>query len=183
MAQVSVDETTEKSPKKQLEKIVSVALEDDTTGDGSQSQDGTAVADDIIIEAVRLLLREFGVRKSGAAIRDSVEIPHEQIGPKEAVNALSNLGFKASFGSLKITSLAEEFFPLIAFNNNGEAFLAVTPPSENTILLLEPTSQKKFEVSLNEFKDKYSDFFIIAKQLNDREKEAQSGHWFSALKK
>ena len=110
MAQVSVDETTEKSPKKQLEKIVSGALEDDTTGDGSQSQDGTAVADDIIIQAVRLLLREFGVRKSGAAIRDSVEIPHEQIGPKEAVNALSNLGFKASFGSLKITSLAEEFF-------------------------------------------------------------------------
>ena len=49
MAQVSVDETTEKSPKKQLEKIVSGALEDDTTGDGSQSQDGTAVADDIII--------------------------------------------------------------------------------------------------------------------------------------
>ena len=184
MAQVSVDETTEKSPKKQLEKIVSGALEDDTTGDGSQSQDGTAVADDIIIQAVRLLLREFGVRKSGAAIRDSVEIPHEQIGPKEAVNALSNLGFKASFGSLKITSLAEEFFPLIAFNSNGEAFLAVTPPSENTILLLEPTSQKKFEVSLNEFKDKYSDFFIIAKQLNDREKEAQSGHWFfSAFRK
>ena len=68
-----------------------------------------------IISATILLLREYGVRKSGAAVRDAVEISHQYVGPKEAVSSLSNLGFKSSFGRLNISNLAEEFFPLIAF--------------------------------------------------------------------
>ena len=61
-----------------------------------------ALVEKSLIEATRLLLREFGIRKSGAAIRDAVEIPHSEVGPREAVSALTNFGFKASFGSMKI---------------------------------------------------------------------------------
>ena len=68
-----------------------------------------------LISATMLLLREYGIRKSGAAVRDAVDISHEYVGPKEAVSALSSLGFKASFGRLNIKNLSEEFFPLIAF--------------------------------------------------------------------
>ena len=62
-----------------------------------------------IIEAVRLLLRNF-VQKSGAAIRDAVDFPHSNFGPKEAVNAIIGMGFKASFGSLKFKSFQMVFF-------------------------------------------------------------------------
>jgi hypothetical protein len=68
-----------------------------------------------LISATILLLREYGIRKSGAAVRNAVDISHQYIGPKEAVSSLSSLGFKASFGRLNIANLPEEFFPLIAF--------------------------------------------------------------------
>ena len=39
-------------------------------------------------------------------------------------------------------------------------------------------------MDLSEFKKNYSSFFIIVKQLNDREKDERSGHWFfSAFRK
>ena len=59
-----------------------------------------------LLSAVRTLLKEHGVRKSGAAIRDAVEIPHEKFAPQQAVSALSTLGFKSSFGSFKIKNLS-----------------------------------------------------------------------------
>jgi hypothetical protein len=74
-----------------------------------------------LISATILLLREYGIRKSGAAVRDAVDISHQYVGPKEAVSSLSSLGFKASFGQLNIANLSEEFFPLIAFKKDGEA--------------------------------------------------------------
>ena len=52
----------------------------------------------LLIGAVRLLLREYGVRKSAAAVRDAVDHPHDNFKPQNAVSALSNLGFKSSFG-------------------------------------------------------------------------------------
>ena len=63
-----------------------------------------------LIDATMLLLREYGIRKSGAAIRDAVDISLQYVGPKEAVSAFSRLGFKASFGRLNIKDLSEEFF-------------------------------------------------------------------------
>ena len=112
MTQASAKETSSESSKKKLAKI-----SPETIVAVSESEEfshaGELASERVIIEAARLLLREYGIRKSGAAIRDAIEIPHTKIGPKEAVNALSNLGFKASFGSLNINTLTEEFFPLI----------------------------------------------------------------------
>ena len=42
-----------------------------------------------LILAVRVLLREHGVRKSAAAIRDAVEMPHDVFAPRQAVSAMS----------------------------------------------------------------------------------------------
>ena len=96
-----------------------------------------------IIGATIFILREYGIRKSGAAVRDAVDISHQYVGPKEAVSALSSLGFKASFGRLNIKDLSEEFFPLIAFKNNGEAFVVLNGPVDDEISLIDPASRKK----------------------------------------
>ena len=108
------------SPKNQLGTISKVAKDEEKQTPG---QDKNIDGDRDLIQATRLLLRDFGIRKSGAAIRDAVELPHEQVGPKEIVTALSAFGFKASFGSVKLKNLSEEFFPLIAFKINGGACL------------------------------------------------------------
>jgi ATP-binding cassette subfamily C protein LapB len=137
-----------------------------------------------LISATILLLREYGIRKSGAAVRDAVDISHEYVGPKEAVSSLSSLGFKASFGQLNISNLSEEFFPLIALKQAGEAVVVSSGPVDGKISIINPTSRKKEELSTAEFKSDFSQYAIIAKELNKREKEERSGHWFfSAFRK
>ena len=131
-----------------------------------------------LIASTTLLLRNYGIRKSGAAVRDAVDISHQYVGPKEAVSALSSLGFKASFGRLNIANLSEEFFPLITFKKSGEAIVVLTAPVDGRISITNPTNRKKEEISTADYKAEYSQYAIIAKELNDREKEERSGHWF-----
>ena len=97
---------------------------------------------------------------------------------------MSNLGFKASFGSIKIDAVIDDFFPLIAFDKGGRALLVKSCPEDEKITLLEPISKKNKIVAISDFTKNYSNFFVIVKQLNDREREERSGHWFfSAFRK
>ena len=137
-----------------------------------------------ILEATRLLLREFGIRKSGAAIRDAIEVPFTEIGPREAVSALSSLGFKSSFGSIKLKKLPTEFFPLIAFEKSGEARIVNFASESEKLTITDPLDGKAREISSAEFVKTLSSYVIIVKELNSREKEQLSGHWFfSAFRK
>jgi ATP-binding cassette subfamily C protein LapB len=137
-----------------------------------------------LISAITLLLREYGIRKSGAAVRDAIDITHQYVGPKEVVSSLSNLGFKASFGVLNIVNLTDEFFPLIAFKKNGEALVILTAPVDGKIFITNPVSRKIEEISSQDYKLEFSQYTIIAKELNEREKQERSGHWFfSAFRK
>lgn len=131
-----------------------------------------------LIEAIRLLLREFGIRKSGAAIRDAVEISGNFIGPKQAVSTLSNFGFKASFGSLKIKALSDDFFPMIAFSKKGEAYLLNKASEDEQVVVTHPLTREKTSVDLTTLESDFSGYSIIVKELNSREKEERAGHWF-----
>ncbi|MAI17229.1 MAG: type I secretion system permease/ATPase [Marinovum sp.] len=152
----------------------------------SESVDSVYVekVEESIIQATRLLLREYGVRKSGAAIRDAIDTPHQHVGPKESVSALSVLGFKASFGLLNIKKLSEDFFPLIGFKKNGEAVLIHSPPIDGIISVTNADDRVKQEIKFDEYTKNYSKYAVIVKQLTDREKADRSGHWFfSAFRK
>ena len=153
-----------------------------TTANNTQTTDvdnpEPEVIENSIILATRALMREFGIRKSGASIRDAVENSHDKIGPEEAVGALSNLGFKASFGSLKIEKLSDDFFPLIAFKKTGEAVLIASPILDKKISITDPMGGATSQITTSNFKDTFSQYFIIVKELNEREKKERSGHWF-----
>lgn len=137
-----------------------------------------------VIEATRLLLREYGVRKSGAAIRQAIDVRHSFVGPKEAVSAISNLGFKAAFGNIKLKKLIDDFFPLIAFDKKGAALYIKTRPENGKISVTNPTTKKQEEIEVVEFEKNFSGFAIVAKELNEREREERTGHWFfSAFRK
>ena len=138
-----------------------------------------------LLMAVRAMLREHGVRKSAAAINDAVEMPHEVFGPKQAVSALSALGFKASFGRLSVSNIRSEFFPAIAFMKNGEAVVLKEAANEDELQLVYPGDRNRSAImSLKEFKTEFAGYMILAQELNRREKEERSGHWFfSAFRK
>ena len=138
-----------------------------------------------LLDATRALVRDYGIRKSAAAVRDAVEMPHDHFTPAEAINALTNLGFKASFGSTPLKKLSDDFFPLIAFDNDGQAVLVRSTDQGDTLEINDPSKKHSTKViEKSEFKTNYSNFVIIAKELNQREKDEQSGHWFfSAFRK
>lgn len=141
-----------------------------------QSEDSEA--EKSLIFAARSFLRSHGIRKSAAAIRDAIEIPHKNVGAREVVSALSRLGFKASFGNLKIRNLDNAFFPLIAFKKNGEAILVHSYQDDSKISISQALTDKIEEVEASDFMLDFSGYVIIAKELNKREKEERSGHWF-----
>ena len=83
-----------KEEKKVLAKIEPVKIETanpnvDLLDNAEASVDNSIELEKSIISATILLLREYGIRKSGAAVRDAVDISHQYIGPKEAVSSLS----------------------------------------------------------------------------------------------
>ena len=173
-----VESKNETSSEMKIEPL-KLDLSGDSDNVGKSSED-----EKTLIEATRWLLREHGIRKSGAAIRDAVEMPHKKIGPREAVSAISNLGFKSSFGSIKLSKLTDEFFPLIAFTKDAQARIITAVPEDKKVHLLNPVTKEEIAITLKEFLSDYSSYVIIAKELNQREKEARSGHWFfSAFKK
>jgi len=159
------------------------SVNEEVTGDEAAAQ--LQYSEQALISAVRLLLRHHGVRKSAAAIRDAVEMPHEVFGPPQAVSALSALGFKSSFGSLKLSKLTEDFFPLIAFKKDGSSLLVYGPAEDGIISVSESEGKgKPTPMEAADFEKEFSGYVILAKELNRREKEERSGHWFfSAFRK
>jgi len=159
------------------------SVNEEVTGDEAAAQ--LQYSEQALISAVRLLLRHHGVRKSAAALRDAVEMPHETFGPPQAVSALSALGFKSSFGSLKLSKLTEDFFPLIAFKKDGSSLLVYGPAEDGIISVSESEGKgKPTPMEAADFEKEFSGYVILAKELNRREKEERSGHWFfSAFRK
>ena len=138
-----------------------------------------------LLYCTRLFLREYGYRKSGAAIRDAVELPHQNFEPQQAVSALSALGFKASFGHMKLEKIKEEFLPAIGLLNDGTSVLIKEKLANGDFVIKSAeTKNKKSQSDISKFRERYSGYLILAKELNSAEKEERGGHWFfSSFKK
>ena len=138
-----------------------------------------------LISSVRNLLREYGIRKSKAAIRDAVEISQDKFGPKAAVSSITSLGFKSSFGNMGVKNFSKDILPLIAFQKNGDALLVKSANEDNSVNVLLPEKSKEIKkISIADFEKDFSGYVIIAKELSSTEKEYRTGHWFfSAFRK
>ena len=139
-----------------------------------------------LMAATRTFMRLHGIRKSIASVREAVEKPHNDFTPSEAVDALSNLGFKSSFGRLMLKQMSPDLFPLIGLLNNGEAIVLQAFSEDGKKVQATESSGKGKAVflDLDEFHQKFSGYVILAKELNKREKAERGGHWFfSAFRK
>ena len=166
----------------ELAQIIETKVGSDSESDFEQSPESKQSS---LIAATRSFLRQHGIRKSIASIRDAVETPNENFTPTDAVSALANLGFKSSFGTLKFKQLAPDLFPLIALKKNGLAILLETPIEDGKLKVTDPSTKGKANyLDSSEFRKEFSGYVILAKELNTREKAERSGHWFfSAFRK
>ena len=144
--QKNTDSPDEKIQQETIGKIKPVQLK---STDKEQSNDTdiaekfsqqTAENEKSILAATRLLLREYGIRKSAAAVRDAVEMPQENFKPQDAVSALSSLGFKSSFGNINLRKITKDFLPLIAFINDGSA-VVIKDLGENDEISVQKTQK------------------------------------------
>ena len=85
---------------KELSKIdvAQIVAEEASLETTNSPEAAVAINEDSLMIAARSFLRQHGVRKSVAAVRDAVEGPHDSFTAKEAVSALSNLGFNPEVG-------------------------------------------------------------------------------------
>ena len=188
MAESATDELTTENKNQKPDKIGTIETEKTPAKKSSndQSANENVLAGEIsLLSAVRTFLKLHGIRKSGAAIRDAVEMPHEKFLPKQAVSSLSSLGFKSSFGNISVGKITKEMFPIIAFLNNNSVVVLKEMPSKTLITVIENDKGKDSRtIGLDEFKKLFTGYVILAKELNEQEKEVRSGHWFfSAFKK
>lgn len=184
------EETVNTEQNQPLGKIEAIKVEASEANESSKIEDAEVLSSQAgidnnaereasLIEATVILLREFGIRKSRAAVRDAVETPHEIFAPSQSVSALSMLGFKASFGNMALKKMTADFFPLIAFKSNGVAVVVKSMPLDGQVALAS-SDRKMPEITmpLDEFTNDFSGYVILVKELNQREKEDRSGHWF-----
>jgi ATP-binding cassette subfamily C protein LapB len=167
-----------------LAKLSKETVSENTTPSGPNA-DKDLKNEKSLLNATKVLLRENGIRKSAAALNDSVSIPFSTFGPSEAVSALSSIGFKSSFGNLNLNKLSNELLPMIAFDENEIPFVVKASDDESELKIVSSDGKNSLStISKEEFAKTYTGYVIIAKELNDREKREVSGHWFfSSFKK
>lgn len=78
---------------------------------------------DDLMRALQAWLGLDGKTLSVGAIRDLGSPSAGDFTPKEAVSALTSLGYKSNFGRLKVRSYRQSHLPLIAFSKSGDAVL------------------------------------------------------------
>lgn len=177
------DSTTSTLAKINPKKVIKTEADEPTPADNGDLEPEKREA--ILLENTRLLLRHYGIRKSAAAVRDVVSTPSKEFAPAQAVEAISQLGFKCSFGKIKIQKLSENFFPLIAFLEDGTSVLIKSVTDDGEYVCTKPNNKgQTTKIAKSKFQTDFSGFVIIVKELNEREKEELSGHWFfSAFRK
>lgn len=132
-----------------------------------------------VVKAVVALLRVNGDRKSPGVVKDSVDTPYETFSHREAVGALSNLGYKTSFGAVALADIHPNYLPLIAFAADGSAMVVMELSRETGAVLVDLEKPKaRKTIPFEAFADDYSGYVILAKPLSEKEREAQGGHWF-----
>jgi ATP-binding cassette subfamily C protein LapB len=161
-----------------------VVLKSEETSDPHVSGKVALESEQSLLVSTRILLREYGIRRSGASVRDAVESPHDTFGPIEAVSALNSLGFRASFGELKVSQITNDLLPAIALRADGRAVM-LKSRDDNVFQVVDSLQASSSEIlPLDDYSKLFTGYLLLAKELNPTEREQRTGHWFfSAFRK
>ena len=183
----------EKSGKTSETHDIDEATQQDTLKDennfGTQNSTGDDLSHDhdlsenSLITAVQKLIQLGGLTFSIGAIRDLGDLKGSNFGFDAALSVLSNLGYKSSFGKIKIKKLKSSHCPCIAFDKNGYA-LVIEDISENGDVKVNYFSElvQNEDITLRNLGKYINGYFIIAKKVPSLKKGKNDWFWGSLSK-
>ena len=132
-----------------------------------------------LIKTLQQFFAHHGTTLSDAAIRDLPDLSGEIFSPIEAVSALTNSGFIASYGELKLSEVTEGMLPLLAFSKVGDAFLITKMTDKGIVHVRRGDRQFKQEkLPKAEVENHFAGYAILVKKpLTASEKKSNKG-WF-----
>ena len=130
-----------------------------------------------LLRALQAYLSAEGKAFSIGALRDLGDPGEIKFTVKSAVEALRQLGYKASFGKLRARRFRETHLPLIAFSKSGEALL-VQRSEEGKLFQVTGFTEGAVTDSLTrkELSNRIDDYVILANL--DPLKDTSSASWF-----
>ena len=132
-----------------------------------------------LIVALQRLFAHHGQTLSEAAIRDLPDLVDDSFGPQQALSALMNSDFVASYGSLSLSELTEAMLPLVAFSNDGDAFLITRLSKNGSVQILRNAgSNRRERVSETELEALYSGYAILVKKPVTAGTQKSNKGWF-----
>ena len=172
-----IDEATQQDTLKEENNF---GTQNSTGDDLSHDHD---LSENTLITAVQKLIQLGGLTFSIGAIRDLGDLKGSNFEFDAALSVLSNLGYKSSFGKIKIKKLKSSHCPCIAFDKNGYA-LVIEDISENGDVKVNYFSElvQNEDITLRNLGKYINGYFIIAKKVPSLRKGKNDWFWGSLSK-
>ena len=151
-----------------------------TATDDADVNDTDTKANSTLLLALQAFLALEGKAFSIGALRDLGDPEELDFSPKSAVEALSQLGYKSSFGRLKPRRIKNTHCPLIAFTKAGDALLLESAEGDRSFKVthfVKNSEQKK--LTRKELALELQDYVILAKKDPFKDVSAESWFWGS----
>ena len=173
----NIDEATQQDTLKEENNF---GTQNSTGDDLSHDHD---LSENTLITAVQKLIQLGGLTFSIGAIRDLGDLKGSNFEFDAALSVLSNLGYKSSFGKIKIKKLKSSHCPCIAFDKNGYA-LVIEDISENGDVKVNYFSElvQNEDITLRNLGKYINGYFIIAKKVPSLKKGKNDWFWGSLSK-
>ena len=141
------------------------------------------LSENALITAVQRLIQLGGLTFSIGAIRDLGDLKGSNFEFNAALSVLSNLGYKSSFGKIKINKLKPSHCPCIAFDKDGCA-LVIESIFENGDVKVNYFSElvQNEDITLRNLGKYINGYFIIAKKVPSLKKGKNDWFWGSLSK-
>ena len=172
-----IDEATQQDTLKEENNF---GTQNSTGDDLSHDHD---LSENTLITAVQKLIQLGGLTFSIGAIRDLGDLKGSNFEFDAALSVLSNLGYKSSFGKIKIKKLKPSHCPCIAFDKDGYA-LVIEDISENGDVKVNYFSElvQNEDITLRNLGNYINGYFIFAKKVPSLKKGKNDWFWGSLSK-
>ena len=149
----------------------------------NETEENNNLLENTLINAVQRLIQLGGSAFSIGAIRDLGDLKENSFDFKAAVSALTNVGYKSSFGKLKVKKLKPSHCPCIAFKKDGQAFV-IEKVSKKGNVKINHLSENLVdeEISLSNLGQLVNGYFILAHKAPVVKKGKNDWFWGSLSK-
>lgn len=132
-----------------------------------------------LLLALQNLFAHHGQTLSEAAVRDLPDLSGDVFTPGDAVSALVNAGFIASYGELTLAEIVDAMLPLLAFSKAGEAYIITKFDKNSSVQIRRSSGNFKVEkLSLADAEALHSGYAILVKKPLSADQKKSNKGWF-----